>query len=268
MNRSLKTFGAAFAGILALGALLPGTANAVPHDGIIIDGTSPGARFSFLHPATNNSGGGGPAISIPNGGTSSADIAYSWNSNGDPLSVGATQVFDRGATIIWDTAGLIGGSGGSFTLSLWEAVAGATNTITAGASVSGSANRNTAPAESVSNLHRATGDFGFTITDNTTGDVLSDIFFFEDMGPNVIGVGDISGDIDTFLWGKTASGDSGTCAADQGDCSAIYSAFYKSHGLGIDIAYSGSTVPEPGALALLGVGLLSLGLARRRSRKS
>ena len=178
-----------------------------------------------------------------------------------------TQTFDRGATIIWDTGGLIGG-GGSFTLSIWEDVSNgsvaATNTITAGAAASGSAQRNTAPAESVSNLHRATGDFGFTITDNSSGSVLSDIFFFGDMGANVIGIGDVSGDIDTFLWGKTASAYSGVC---DGDCAGIYAAFYGSHGLGIDIAYSGNTVAEPGALALIGIRLLGLGVARRqRSR--
>ncbi|MDD9905701.1 MAG: PEP-CTERM sorting domain-containing protein [Rhodospirillaceae bacterium] len=82
------------------------------------------------------------------------------------------------------------------------------------------------------------------------------------MRPNVIGIGDVSGDIDTFLWGKTAAADSGTCA---GDCTNIYSAFYHANeGLGIDIAYSGNTVAEPGALALLGLGLIGLGVARRR----
>ena len=76
MPRFFGVFSKLFCAVLALGLMAPGAAVAVPHDGIIIDGTSPGARFSFLHPASNNAGGGGPAVSIPNGGASSPEIGY------------------------------------------------------------------------------------------------------------------------------------------------------------------------------------------------
>ena len=182
--RFLGYFSKVFGAVLALALVIPGAAQAVPHDGVIFDGRSPGARFYFLHPASNSSSGGSPAVSIPNGGISSADIAYSWNPVGDPFVPGSAQVFDRGATVVWDCGALISGTVETFTLSLWENVAGATNTITAGAFVGGTTHRDSGPAETVSNLHRATGDFGFTITDNSSGSVLSDIFFFGDMRPN------------------------------------------------------------------------------------
>ncbi len=270
-----RTFVAA---ALTVGVSLPGTAMAVPHEGDILGAGNTnigGILFSSIHRSNTNNETRANGFSESLSGA----VAYDWNPAGAPQP-GSTQLFDRGPVTV-TTFTL---NGHNYSMDLWtgSAAVNGANSITAGASVSGSVDASSQGLGTINGLHKASGQFNFEITE-TDGNgqivgVLSDILFFDiatQMGSvNKVGAND-DGVVTTFLWGYTSQfidnendpfTGSTSCAV-GGVCSNIIDDIYGTAGLGIDIAYSGSRVPEPGVVALFGIGLLGLGLARRRKMK-
>ncbi|MBL4719652.1 MAG: PEP-CTERM sorting domain-containing protein [Alphaproteobacteria bacterium] len=181
------------------------------------------------------------------------DVAYTWDLSGSSLGTGTKITFDQGETVIFRNS--------TFEVALWTS----SSDLTVGA-----ANASHGSVQGVAVTHDISGEINFEIRQiagANDGAVLADTFEFftiENMGP-INGIGSAGGSpevFNTYLWGDTGAFD-GACI---GDCGQILSAFYAAEGLGIDIAFSGAQVPEPGALVLIGVGLLGLGLARRRRR--
>lgn len=257
-----KKFKAALsvAALTLLSTAVSSTGHAVPvqHDGSIFAVSGGGVSFSFLHKSTNGTGGG----SILSGNNLSGDgkqivgdISYTWDTPSGNLEPGATITFDRGATMVFDD--------GNFQVSLFTS----SSVMTVGAE-----DLTHGTIGGVQVTHDISGEINFTITQLTgsnAGAMLSDTFNFApdmQMGP-INGIGSAGGtpeSFNTYVWGDTGAFDGG---CDTGSCTDILDRFYAANGLGIDIAFSGLQVSEPGILGLFGIGLLGLGFARRRRQK-
>ncbi len=255
-SSSLKTMLAATS-LLAVSTwcALPAAATPIQHNGSIF-AASNGVQFSFIHTST---GGGYGSIIGGNDLSGSAqlfgDVSYTWETSGGPFGPGTTITFDQGPTTVFNN--------GTFVLDLWTSP----SVLTVG-----SANAAHGSIEGVEVTHDIGGTINFTIRQiagDNIDDELSDTFDFD---VNMVmmavnGIGSAGGSpptFNTYLWGDTGEFEIGSCTS--GNCSEIVALFYASHGLGIDLAFSGTSVPEPTAMALFGIGLLGLGVARRRRR--
>ncbi len=263
----------------------PSSSFAVPHDGIILNcGNCGGVSFSWFHEAGSNPTRGGNFLKKI---TEGAPIRYEWLPGG---LVGATskQIFNRGSTHILDSA-ITDGTGNNiaFSVDLWTdhadnrtgSEAGDLNVLSVRPDGEVPAMTVVAGQDATAfNLtHKVSARFGFTITTNDV--VIFDEFIFDptyDMG-SVDKIGnDANGGVGTFLWGYTSGHDSSNFFGDNSStvcldgseqaCQSFVDALYGVEGIGLDLAYSGTrvSVPEPGTLGLLALGLLGIGLSRRR----
>lgn len=108
------------------------------------------------------------------------------------------------------------------------------------------------------------GDFWVNGWFNWFLDVEGQILYFEDIG--MIGPNQISEDV-VILWGQTLEA---YCfgGAEFEQCYGVQTLSDAENGLGIDLyGTQTASVPEPGSLALLGIGLLGMGAARRAKGK-
>ena len=274
----------AAAGLLGASLMLAtsGAALAIPHDGVTFGNSAGsfnvgGVFFSSFHRANGNpAAGGGLDLPIAPG----TDIHYTWETDG-PVGPGSRQLFDRGSSTI--------ATDGDFTIDLWtnnifgsaaDSIANDVNVLATRRLTGAGTNPppgGAGPFLGFTLTELVDAQFEFTIADAATGASIYDILRFDsfkDMGPvDAIG-NNAAGDVGTFLWGFTAGYDAldpfgGTsstqCITGSAEqCESILTAFYGSKGVGIDLAYSGTPVAEPGTFALLGAALLGFGALRRR----
>lgn len=256
------------AGALALTAFAPSAhASQVLHEGNILHFTQDGVGFSFLHKSSNGAGGGGGVRSLNGTG-----IAYNWDTGADDLfGTGTTATFNVAEQTLFDK---VLGNGRRYELNLLN---DASSVLTVGAELS-----STGGSGPHFVTHSIGGSLNFRLdefnSDNTLRASITDTFNFADaiMMGLVNGVQQLQDEsVEIFLWGDTGRG---TATGDQksnsftcviGDCGTIANKFYDKHGLGIDLAFTGTTVvPVPAALPLLGTALAGIILVGRRRRKS
>jgi hypothetical protein len=264
------------------------SSHAIPHDGEILNCRNcGGVGFSWFHRAESTPiGGGGFMAKILEG----TPIAYEWLPAG-PVGATSKQIFNRGSTRILDNVVLDGADNEIiFSIDLWVDHANNVTGTDAGdlnvlavrpgpqpASMTVTAGQD---ATDYTLTHKVSARFGFTIT--TADAVIFDEFIFDsehDMG-SVDKIGnDADSGVGTFLWGYTSGHnalnffDSNTSSTvclegEEAACHSIVDALYGARGVGLDLAYSGTgvSVSEPGIIGLLAVGLVGIGLNRRRRR--
>jgi len=251
---------------------LVATASAMPitSQGEVLNGSSGSGSYSWIHTPSNAGGSGSKRFGFDAG----QSINFEWDNTGD-LN-GAIVRFGSAATTTIQGAPTftLTDAGAGFTATLTLGIAGAgSNTLTFGDLKSNPRTVSTPDGDASITNELTSGQINFSLEGG--GGTLAGTFNFGGIDAsshpfNGIGAIGATNGIAIALWGLSDPLGINDCIA--GDCTGLFALTGTNSGVegrfGVDLVFTGTPVPEPGALALFGVGLIGfVGLALTRRRR-